>query len=129
MTTIGGRVKSTCFEVSPLDADNTPIPYIIVHDSGFTNQQTTKDNVWEASEDQVLTTVEIAADSPANVKAIVRKLRKVIENYIVAMYGQGEDIPELVSMTSNGIDWDWSKPCYFQHLDYQCVTQADIDNE
>lgn len=129
MTAIGGRVVSTCFEVPPTKEDNTPLPYIIVHDSGFQNQQTTKDCVWEASEDQVDTTVEVAAESPKELKAIVRKLRKTVENYIATIYGQGEDIPELLSLTSNGIDWDWTKPCYYQHLDYQCITNADIDDE
>ena len=37
MTAISGHVVSTCFEVSPTDADNTPLPYIIVTDDGFQN--------------------------------------------------------------------------------------------
>ncbi len=122
-------IKSTCFEVPPTELDNTPVPYIIVHDAGFQNQQTTKDNVWEACEDQVLTIVEVAASDPDGVKRIVKKVRKAIETYICSLYTQGEDIPELQSLTSDGIDWDWTKPCYFQHLNYQCITNADIDDE
>ena len=32
MEAIGNRVVSTCFEVSPDEKDNTPVPYIIVTD-------------------------------------------------------------------------------------------------
>lgn len=124
----GYAIKSTCFEVPPTELDNTPVPYIIVHDGGFTNQQTTKDNVWEAAEDQVLTIVEVAANDPDGVKKIVSRIRGVVEQYMNALYNYGEDIPELISLTSEGIDWDWLKPCYFQRLNYQCVIQADIND-
>ena len=122
-------IKSTCFEVPPDTLDNTPVPYIIVHDSGFQNQQKTKDTVWEAAEDLVTTTVEIAADSPKEVKTLVRLVRIAIENYVVALYSQGERTPLLESLNSDGIDWDWTKPCYFQHLIYQCVTQSDTEDD
>lgn len=128
----GYAIKSTCFEVPPEKFDNTPVPYIIVHYAGFQNQQTTKDNLWEACEDQVLTIVEVAADDPDGVKKIVRGVRKAIENHIATIYAQHgiEAIPELQSLTSDGIDWDWTKPCYYQRLNYQCITNADnSDNE
>ena len=32
MTAVGGRIVSTCFEVSPDEQDNTPLPCIIVMD-------------------------------------------------------------------------------------------------
>ena len=125
MTAIGGRVVSTCFEVSPTDADNTPLPNIIVTDEGFQNQQTTKDNVWEACEDRVQVGVDVAAASPQEVKALIRMVRRAVENYIGTMYGNGEDIPELESLSSDGIAWDWMKPCYYQRLTYQCITNTD----
>ena len=129
MEAIGGRVVSTCFEVPPYELDNTTIPYIIVHDSGFTNQEATKDDVWEAEEDQTMTTVEVAAASPGEVKQLVRMLRKTVSDYVNTMYQSGYDIPELRTLTSDGIDWDWTKPCYYSHLNYQCVTNADHDEQ
>lgn len=124
-------IKSTCFEVPPYELDNTPVPYIIVHNSGFTNQQTTKDCLWEAAEDQTVTTVEVAAHDPDGVNRIVRRMRKAIENHIANIYRQQgiNEIPQLQSLTSDGIDWDWSKPCYYQHLNYQCITSANIDDD
>jgi len=129
MEAIGNRVVSTCFEVSPTEADNTPIPYIIVTDDGFQNQVGSKDTVWESGEDRVQAGVEVAASSPDEVKQLVRKVRKAVETYIGTLYNQGEVIPELESLSSDGIAWDWMKPCYYQRLNYQCITNADIDDE
>ena len=129
MEAIGNRVVSTCFEVSPEDYDNTPLPNIIVTDDGFQNQTGTKDTVWESGEDRVQVTVDVAADSPKEVKRLIRKVRRAIENQIILMSAANERIPELESLSSGGVAWDWTKPCYYQHLTYQCTTLSDIDNE
>ena len=128
MTAIGGRVVSTCFEVPPTEDDNTPIPNIIITDDGFQNQQTTKDCVWEAAEDRVQVGVDVAAASPQEVKALIRQVRHAVEQYVGTLYTQGKDIPELESLSSDGLAWDWMKPCYYQRLNYQCIINAD-DNE
>ena len=127
MTTIGGRVVSTCFEVSPTEQDNTPLPYIIVTDDGFQNQQTTKDTVWEAAEDRVQVSVEVGAKSPDMVKRLIRMARAAVEHYVVQLYQDGERTPLLESLSSDGIAWDWTKPCYFQRITYQCTTDSDIE--
>lgn len=124
MATVGSRVVSTCFEVPPTEEDNTPLPNIIITDEGFANQQTTKDNVWEALEDRVQVGVDIAATSPDEVKRIVGMVRKAVESYVCTMYASGTSIPWLESLSSDGLAWDWMKPCYYQKLTYQCVTDA-----
>ena len=129
MEAIGNRVVSTCFEIPPTDEDNTQLPNIIITFDGFQNQQTTKDCVWEAAEDRVQVGVDVAASSPDEVRQIVRKVRKAVEQYVATLYTQGEDIPELESLSSDGIAWDWMKPCYYQRLNYQCITNADIEDE
>lgn len=129
MEAIGSRVVSTCFEVPPAEADNTPLPNIIVTDDGFQNQNGTKDCVWESGEDRVQATVDVAADSPKEVKRLIRMVRRAIENQIILMSANNERIPELESLSSGGVAWDWMKPCYYQHLTYQCTTLSDIDNE
>ena len=122
MEAIGNRVVSTCFEVPPTEEDNTPLPNIIITDDGFVNQQATKDLVWEAEEDQVQVTVDIAASSPNEVKNLVKAVRRAIGNHIVGIGQQGEEIPELTGLNSDGLAWDWMKPCYYQRLTYQCIT-------
>ena len=131
MEAIGSRVVSTCFEVPPAEADNTPLPNIIVTDDGFQNQNGTKDCVWESGEDRVQATVDVAADSPKEVKRLIRMVRRAVENHIILMSATDGCIPELDSLSSNGIAWDWMKPCYYQQLSYQCTvpSETDIDNE
>ena len=77
---VGGRIVSTCFEVSPDEKDNTPLPCIIVTDDGLTNNQQTKDNVWESGEDRVQASVEVDGTSPKQVKQLIRMVRKAINN-------------------------------------------------
>ena len=131
MEAIGSRVVSTCFEVPPAEADNTPLPNIIVTDDGFQNQTGTKDCVWESGEDRVQVTVDVAADSPKEVKRLIRMVRRAVENHIILMSATDGCIPELDSLSSNGIAWDWMKPCYYQQITYQCTvpSETDIDNE
>lgn len=126
MALIGDRVVSTCFQTPPDQLDNTDVPNIIITDDGFTNNVTTKDCVWEGAEDQVQVTVDIAADSPQEVKQIMRKVRKAVEVYMANL---GNDMPELISLSSGELAWDWMKPCYYKNLIYQCITKADIDDE
>ena len=126
MTAIKGHVVSTCFEVSPTDADNTPLPYIIVTDDGFQNQVESKDDSWEGKEDRVSVGVEVAAESPQDVKRLIRMVRQAVASYIEQMYDDGEDTPELDSLSSDGLAWDWTKPCYYQRLTYQCITNTEV---
>ena len=129
MTAISSRVVSTCFEVPPTEDDNTPLPNIIITDDGFQNQVGTKDNVWESGEDRVQATIDIAASSPNEVKALVKQVRRAIESHVILLHQDGEDVPQLESLTSDGIAWDWMKPCYYQKLTYQCITQSDTEDE
>ena len=126
---VGSRIVSTCFEIPPTDDDNTPLPNIIITDDGFQNQQTTKDCVWEAAEDRVQVGVDVAAASPEDVKRLIKMVRSAVEQYIDTMYTSGNDIPELESLSSDGLSWDWMRPCYYQKLTYQCITLADLGSE
>ena len=125
MEDVGGRIVSTCFEVGPDKVDNTPLPCIIVMDDGLQNNPDTKDCEWEAYEDRVTASVEVDAESPKAVKALIRKVRHAIADYIQTLYNEGKEIPKLESIVSNGIAWDWMKPCYHSTLTYNCI----IENE
>lgn len=129
MEAIGGRVQSTCFEVSPTEADNTPLPNIIVTDDGFQNQQSTKDALWEASEDRVQVGVDVAAESPREVQQLICMVRRAVEQYVAALYNQGENTPELEQLSSDGLAWDWMRPCYYQRLTYQCIINVENDEQ
>lgn len=129
MTAVGERVTSTCFEVSPDETDNTPLPNIIVTDDGFQNQDTTKDSVWEGEDDEVQVTVDIAAKSPNEVKDLVHMVRRAVSRYIIGMYKNREVVPELDKLSSDGLQWDWMRPCYYQKLTYNCAIKSTTDDE
>jgi hypothetical protein len=126
MQAVDGRVKSTCFEVSPDEKDNTQLPYILILDEGKQSAQTTKDDEWMPSQWRVGAGVEVGAKSPNEVDALVMKAMRAIAAYISNLASQGEEIPYLNEgfPQTQGIAWDWTKPCYFDVAHYQC----DIDN-
>lgn len=123
---VSGRIESTCFEVSPDEQDNTQLPCIIVTDDGLTNNLTTKDTEWESDEDRVQASVEIDAESPKRVKQLIQMVRKAIANYIESLADNGEEIPCLQSVQTNGIAWDWMKPCYHSTITYTCDIENDL---
>ena len=122
---VGGRIESTCFEVSPDDTDNTQLPNIIITDDGLTNQPDTKDAEWESQIDRVQASVDVAAEDPKQVKQLITMVRKAIANYVKAEYEKGEEIPNLRSVQTTELAWDWMKPCYHKAVIYQC----DVVNE
>lgn len=126
---VDGRIESTCFEVSPDGDDNTPLPCIIVTDDGLTNNQQTKDNVWESDEDRVQASVEVDAESPKAVKRLILMVRRAINNYVNSLAEQHEDIPYLLSVQTNGVAWDWMKPCYHSTITYTCDVASKYDDE
>ncbi len=123
---VSGRIESTCFEVSPDGEDNTQLPCIIVTDDGLTNQPTDKDVEWESCQDRVQASVEVSAKDPKDVKTLIRMVRKAIANHISSLYDKGEDIPTLQSIQTNGVAWDWMKPCYHETITYQCDVPNDL---
>ena len=123
---VGGRVESTCFEVSPDETDNTLLPNIIITDDGMTNQPDSKDVEWESREDRVQASVDVAAENPKQVKQLIGMVRHAIANYIQALDDQGEDIPYLQSIQTAGVAWDWMKPCYHDVITYTCDVQNQL---
>ena len=126
MTAVGGRVESTCFEVSPDEQDNTPLPCIIVTDDGLTNNPGTKDTEWESNEDRVQASIEVDAESLKAVKQLLRMVRWAVANHIAQMADNDEDIPCLQSVQTSGVAWDWTKPCYHETITYTCDVQNDL---
>lgn len=122
MELTGGRIRSTSFEVPPTDADNTPLPYIIITDDPMQDEAGTKDDEWESDWDSVQAGIEIGAASPRKVKELRRMVRHAIAVYVS---GMTENAPMLRSFSNEGISWDWEKPCYWDRLHYQCDIEVD----
>lgn len=115
------RIQHTCFEVPDYENDNTPLPYLIITDDPFTNEQGTKDDMWESDIDRVQASVEIGANSPAEVKTLRRLIRRAIAAHVATL----DQVPYLNSVSNDGIAWDWLKPCYYDRLHYQCEVNAE----
>ena len=122
MTTIGNRVESTCFEVSPDAKDNTPLPYIVIRDEGKQPAQATKDDDWMPSMWQMGAAIEVGAKDPKEVDDIAMMAMRAVNNYITDLYNQGEYIPNLLEgfPKTDGVQWDWMKPCYWDLVHYVC---------
>jgi hypothetical protein len=124
-----GNIVTCCFEVPPDIEDNTPLPYIIIVEDPNTNEQGTKDDVWDSDIDSAQVSIEIAATTKAEVKQLRRKVRKAIREYVSNMDYTAR--PDLRSFSNEGIAWDWLKPCYYDRLHYQCdvIITEDEDDE
>lgn len=68
----------------------------------------------------------LSAKSPKEVKRLTRLCRKAIADYIATMTGS---CPYLTSLTTDGTAWDWTKPCYYKTLRYQCDVSNDDDEQ
>lgn len=118
---IKGGIHSTCIEVPPGEDDNTPLPYIVITDDPFQNESGTKDDVWESETDRVQASVIISARNPAEVKRLRRMVRRAVAAHVATL----QDMPYLASLSNDGIAWDWTKPCYYDSLHYQCDVNID----
>ena len=125
MKAVGNRVKSTCFEVSPDKQDNTQLPYIIIIDEGRMPSSSTKDDGWMPACWEVTASVEVCGRSKNEVDALVDLSMKAIANYVEQLSDAGQQVPVLNAEypQTQGVLWDWTKPCYFDTVRYQC----DID--
>lgn len=121
---VSPRIYSTCIEVPPTEDDNTPRPYIIIMEEHSQNVDGTKDTMWESDTDVVSVGVEISANSPREVKRIRKLVRAAITSYIENMTGQ---IPYLQKSYRDGIAWDWTTPCYYDTLHFQCDMEIDLN--
>ena len=123
---VGDRIISTCIERPPAELDSTQFPYIIITDDALQNELSTKDDEWESDTDQVQAGVMICGTSPSEVKQIRRLVRKSVAAYVQSMT---EDVPTLVSLSNEGIKWDWDGPCYWDVLHYQCEVRIDLTED
>ena len=158
MTAIGNRLYCTSIPVPDLQAENTPVPYVIITFDGLNNQDTTKDDPFEGGTDQVQIGIEIAANDRVELGNIAQRIRRVIHEdfsyqwrYTELLRADGtplrtsngfllrvlENFDEMIrkmpqdyTFTADAVQYDSMKPCYWQVLHYQCDMYNTInDNE
>jgi hypothetical protein len=53
-------------------------------------------------------------------------VRQAIGQYVESLEA---DAPYLTALTADGIAWDWTKPCYYDTLHYQCDMDVQQESE
>lgn len=128
MGAISCRLYGTAIPLPDEDADNVPVPYVIVTFDGLTNDAQTKDCPYEGDFDSVNIGVEVTAASLAALHELTQKVRTVVLGYM-----ESEDTTVRdYQLTAGPIQYDQLKPCYWQVLRYQCdveIIQEDEDGQ
>jgi len=122
---IGGRLYGTAIPLPDEDADNVPVPYIIVTFDGLNNQNQTKDDVYEGSYDTVNIGVEVTGETISDLHELTQAVRDTVLGYFRANHTNVEDY----TFSADAIQYDSMKPCYWQTLRYQCEVKNLNDDE
>ena len=130
---VDDRIYSTAIPMPEEDAENVDVPYIIVTFDGMQNEQDTKDELYEGSEDRVQIGIEVVAETRPRLAKLSQTVRDTIKAAFVANIEAMEEgsveadlrlTPIDYQLTASAIQYDADKPCYWQTLNYACETNA-----
>ena len=125
MGLVSNRLYSTTIAMPDKDLNNAPIPYIIVMFEGLNNDVTTKDDEMESDTDVVNVSVEVATKSRKALSELTKEVRQTIYNYL-----RREDTAiEDYQFSAERVNYDQTKPCYWQVLNYRCDVINGINDE
>ena len=125
-----GDVYNTTIALPDEEAENAPLPYVIVSFDGLNNQDMTKDSSYEGLTDTVTIGIEIAAETRPQLAALAIMVRQTIAAYFAEHVQDVQDedyelIPNAYTTSAQGVQYDSWKPCFWQRLSYQCDTNPD----
>ncbi len=125
-----GDVYNTAIALPDEEAENAPLPYIIVSFDGLNNQDTTKDDAFESESDSVQIGITICTGEREELGEMAVAVRTTIREYFREHYGDTTDedfalIPDDITLNAQGVQYDSMKPCFWQVLNYQCDTDVD----
>ena len=125
-----GDVYNTAIALPDEEAENAPLPYIIVSFDGLNNQDTTKDDAFESESDSVQIGITICTGEREELGEMAVAVRTTIREYFREHYGDTTDedfalIPNDITLNAQGVQYDSMKPCFWQVLNYQCDTDVD----
>lgn len=121
---VEGRIYNTAIPLPDEDADNCPIPYIIITYDGMTNDVTCKDDPYEGESDSVNIGVLATAETRVALADLMQIIRNTIHDYFVENGYDEEIIPSDYQLSATPVQYDSMKPCYWQTLTYQCDTYS-----
>lgn len=110
------RLYGTAIPLPDEDADNVPVPYIIVTFDGLNNDAGTKDDRYESEYDRVNIGIEVVGKTLEDLHGLTQMVRDTVLAYFRANHTNVEDY----TFSADTIQYDSLKPCYWQTLRYQC---------
>ena len=119
------RLYGTAIGLPDEDADNVPVPYVIVTFEGLTNDQGTKDDRYESDYDTVNIGVTVVGRTLNGLHDLTQMVRDTILSYLSTTETAIMDY----QFAAQQIQYDSLKPCYWQVLTYQCDTVNTNDDE
>lgn len=121
---INGNIILTAYDEE--NDENLDLPYIIVSHQGTTNDQGTKDDSYESDTDRDTISIEVAAETDEEVARLAAKVRATILRAIREDNTHEENDESITiedyTLSTNGIIFDWTKPCFWTTLTYTCET-------
>jgi hypothetical protein len=118
------RLYCTAIPLPDEDADNVPVPYVIVTFDGLTNDQGTKDDRYESEYDTVNIGVEVTARNINELHELTQMVRDTILSYL----RENDTAIMDYNFAAQQIQFDSLKPCYWQVLTYQCDVENHIND-
>ena len=125
MEATGGRIYGTAIPLPDEDAENVPLPYIIVTFESLQNGDQTKDDLYEGSEDKVAIGVTVGARKLGALHDLTQMVRDVLLDY----FRNNATAVEDYDFSAQAIQFDSMKPCYWQVLSYQCEVNNRYDEQ
>ena len=122
---VGGRIYGTAIPLPDEDADNAPVPYLIVTFDGLNNDVDSKDDEMESDTDKVNISIEVVGDTLAKLHELTQAVRDTVRDYLAT---NDTDITEY-QFGAQAIQYDSMKPCYWQVLTYQCDVENLMNDE
>lgn len=119
------RLYSTSIPLPDEQADNVPVPFVIVTLDGLTNDETTKDDPFESEDDKVTIGITVAASNRKALADLTQAIRSTIHQYMM----ENETPVEDYAFSAEAVQYDSLKPCYWQTLVYQCDVNNLTDND
>lgn len=117
-----GRIYDTAIPLPDEEAENVPVPYVVVTYDAMANDTSTKDDAYESDSDNVNIGVLVIAETLDELHPLTAMIRDTIHDYFVNHVDEDNEVPVDYNFTAQGITYDSMKPCFWQKLIYQCDT-------
>ena len=126
METTEGRVFNTGRD--EISEEEDKIPYIIITNDGTQNQEESKDSEVESDYDNDTVSVLVVSDTRSHLAELAEEVRKSVKQDVEDMEMDKDMAKEFgflindYSFSASAVEYDPSKPCFFQTLTYICET-------